>query len=220
MMHVGGGAISFFADPIGSNGEVWFALALNGSGVPFEAVRLSALKLYLVLRDVELDAFIYYDGMGGFRFLWTWGVLDPDELPEGIGDLHAGLGRELHRLMERRFVDTPERGRIGRWLGYDGPVTTLRVEDRAGGTSDRSKPADSDLVHFIVNDPRGGPIVPVPWSLNPPGNRAARPVDRSDLFRFDPDRHGTPQASVRLRRRFALPLNFARAALRVLEGAS
>ena len=79
MMHVGGGAISFFADPIGSNGEVWFALALNGSGVPFEAVRLSALKLYLVLRDVELDAFIYYDGMGGFRFLWTWGVLDPDE---------------------------------------------------------------------------------------------------------------------------------------------
>jgi hypothetical protein len=197
------GALAFFADPLAHPGEVWFSAVLSSTGSPFEVVRLTALKLRLALGDLGLDPLMYYDGTSGVRFLWTWGVPDPADLPFGFRKLNRTVAAGLRTALERRMADTPERDRIGRWLGFEGEVTVLT--DRPATAGDR--------VAFTVDEPGQGPSVLVPWSLSPDGSHAARPVTRADLYRFAPATKGSPAASARLRRRFPLPFNFPDAAL-------
>jgi len=70
------GAMAFYVSPVADSGEIWFALRMEPLGVPFEVVRLTALKLHLVLEDTGLDGLTVFDGDSGIWLLWTYGVVD------------------------------------------------------------------------------------------------------------------------------------------------
>jgi len=213
------GATAFFASPIANSGEVWFTIALNGGDLPFEVVRLTALKLLLVLEDAELDGLTVYDGNGSVRLLWTFGVIDPDDIPGDLWRFQSNIVSALQERLEERLVATPERDRIGRWLGFGGPVTQLegaRItagRGRSAGSGDEK--GDVVVISTGAMTPKG--LLRIPYSLNEATGLASRPVSRSDLYRFDRERHASPDNVRLLRRGFDVPLNLPRAVLRGLE---
>ena len=199
------GAVAFYVSPADRKGVVWFSLGLRASGVPFEAVRLTALKLILVLKDVEIDGMMVFDGHGGIDLLWTWGVIDPDDLPGDIWGFQMEIASALQERLEKRLFDTPERDRIGRWLGWDREVT--RFDNEGSG----------DGVTITLRAMSHGGLIRVPYSLNEETLRAAIPLTRNDLYRFDRDKDAEMEKAGRLRRRFELPLNFPRFVARALN---
>jgi len=190
------GAVAFYVSNADRNGVVWFSLGLRASGVPFEAVRLTALKLILVLNDVDIDGMMVFDGNSGIDLLWTWGVIDPDELSGDIRGFEGKVASALRERLEMRLLDTPERDRIGRWLGWDREVT--RFENEGSG--------DGVTITLRAMNRRG--YVRVPYSLNEETLRAAIPLTRNDLYRFDREKDAEMEKAGRLRRRFEIPLNF------------
>jgi hypothetical protein len=215
------GAVGFHVAPVSHNGEVWFHVHLKAGKAPFYVARLSALKLHLVLEDTRLDALKYYDGAGGIGFLWTYGVADPGGFSPDIWTFQHRVAARLHSRLEARLLETPERDRIGRWRGYSGEVTRLEYprmysQGPDPGVQHRVSPGDGGIV-LSARAMTGDGLIRVPWSLHEETGRAARPVSRSDLFRFDPERDGHPVTARRLRRRFDVPLNFPRAVAEALE---
>lgn len=212
------GTTAFFVSPIADSGEVWFALSLDGGNFPFEVVRLTALKLLLVLEDAELNGLLVYDGNGCIRLLWTYGVIDPDEIPGDLWRFQCNVASALQERVEERLRATPERDRIGRWLGYDGPVTRLegaRItagRGRSAGSGDEK--GDVVVISTGAMTPKG--LLRVPYSLNEATGFASLPVSRSDLYRFNRDRHASPDHVRLIRRGFEVPLNLPRAVLRGL----
>lgn len=215
---IGRGAAGFFAAPLSWEGEVWFSIGLEAGALPFEAVRLTALKLHLVLVDHDLDALKYYDGAGGIRFLWTWGVPDPDEFVPALWEFQRRVARRLRDLLEARLRGTPERERIGRWLGFEGDVTRLEAPRiiTGGATAAPFGDGGDDRIRFEFEAMAAHGFIRVPYSLHEVTGRAARPVSRADLFRFDPERDSTPVHARRLRRMFEIPVNFPRTVSREL----
>lgn len=228
---VGRGAVGFHVAPVSFDGEIWFHIHLRAGNAPFYVARLTALKMHLVLKDTRLDALKYYDGAGGIGFLWTYGVADAGDFSTDIWTFQHRVAARLHSRLEARLLGTPERGRIGRWRGYSGEVTRLEYprmykqgsvsggEPRAGagdGGAERN-PADDDRIVLSARAMTADGLIRVPYSLHEETGRAARPVSRSDLFRFDPEKDGLPARARRLRRRFVVPLNFPRAVAEALE---
>jgi hypothetical protein len=223
---VGKGATAFFISPIADSGEVWFSLSLKGVGLPFEVVRLTTLKLLLVLEDAGLDGLLVYDGNGEVLVMWTYGLIDPDDIPGDLWRFQHGVAAALQERVEARLAGTPERDRIGRWLGFDGPVTRLEGAwlpegtHRGGGTGGKSRSGgtegrDAVVISTGAMSPNG--LMRVPYSMNEDTGLASRPVTRSDLYRFDRERHASPDRVRRLRRRHEVPLNLPRAVTEELE---
>jgi len=214
---VGNGATAFFISPISDSGEVWFSLSLKGDGLPFEVVRLTTLKLLLVLDDAGLDGLMVYDGNGSVMLLWTYGLIDPDDIPGDLWRYQCNVASALQEKLEARMKGTPERDRIGRWLGFDGPVTRVEGARISGGRSRTSVMGEGEREVVVISteamSPKG--LMRVPYSMNEATGLASLPVTRSDLYRFDRERHASPDHVTRLRRRFTMPLNLPRA---VLEG--
>lgn len=199
------GAMAFYVSPVADSGEIWFALRMEPRGVPFEVVRLTALKLHLVLEDTGLDGLTVFDGDSGIWLLWTYGVVDPDELPGDIWSFQRSVAAALQVRIEERLDGTPERDRIGRWMGWEGRVT--RIEGTGTG--------DGVIVSAKAMSLDG--LVRVPFSLNEDTLLAAVPVSRGDLYRFGRERYASRDRARRLRRRFEIPLNFPRSVARVLQ---
>ncbi len=199
------GVVAFYVSPADRKGVVWFSLGLRAGGVPFEAVRLTALKLILVLRDVEIDGMMVFDGNCGIDLLWTYGVINPDDLPGDIWGFQRDVASALRERLEKRLLDTPERDRIGRWLGWNREVT--RFEDEGSG----------DGVTITLRAMNRSGSVRVPFSLNEETLRAAIPLTRNDLYRFDGDKDAEMEKAGRLRRSFEIPLNFPRFVARTLN---
>ncbi len=216
---VEGGTVAFLAGPVSWEGEVWFSVGLQAPGAPFEVTRLTALKLHLVLTETDINALMYYDGAGAVRFLWSWGVADPHELVDGIWEFQHRIARTLRHLVEKRLEGTPERVRIGRWLGYEGEVTRS-VPPRITGSRRRgssTETAGSDRVQFEFRAMESTGLMRVPFSLHESTGAAARPVSQADLYRFRPGRDATPSSARRLRRSFEIPINFPRTVSRDLS---
>ncbi len=199
------GVVAFYVSPADRKGVVWFSLGLRAGGVPFEAVRLTALKLILVLRDVEIDGMMVFDGNCGIDLLWTYGVINPDDLPGDIWGFQRDVASALRERLEKRLFDTPERDRIGRWLGWNREVT--RFENEGSG----------DGVTITLRAMNRSGSVRVPFSLNEETLRAAIPLTRNDLYRFDGDKDAEMEKAGRLRRSFEIPLNFPRFVARTLN---
>ncbi len=199
------GVVAFYVSPVTDSGEVWFVITLVAPKLPFDVVRLTALKLLLVLEDTGLDGLLVFDGDGGVGLLWTYGVVDPDDLPGDLWSFQHGVAAALQVRLEKRLAGTPERVRVGRWLGYEGPVT--RMEGAGRG--------DRVIITTGAMAPDG--LVRVPFSLHEDTGLAAVPVTREDLYRFKRDRHGAPARARRLRRHFEVPLNFPRAVAEALQ---
>ncbi|MFO7769207.1 MAG: hypothetical protein R6W82_09690 [bacterium] len=189
------GTAGLMVSPLSDEGEVWCFTRLRGVGVPFEAVRLTALKLRLALRDSGLDAMAIYDGDAGLLIGWSWGVPDPDEVPGTLTAWHETVAGALRSAAEERLTGTPERERIGRWLGFEAPVT-LRSPQGAGVLFEALGPGD----HLRV-----------PFSLHPGTGRGVVPLALEGLYRFEPAA-AAPRRIQRLRGRPMPPLNFLRAA--------
>ena len=190
--------------PVDAAGESWFALRLTvPPWCPFEVVRLSALKLALVLEDALLEPWFCYDGAGGLTLLWSWGRAEGDDFPEGVEAFHARTGLELQQRLERRLAGTPERDRVGRWTGYEGAVSRFDVlggEPPAGDEAEGTPPVRLATVGVV---PPGR--LRVPWSLNEASGRAVRPLSREDLYRFDPEVDAEPDRVKDIRREFPVP---------------
>jgi hypothetical protein len=171
-----------------------------------------------VLCDHGIEALKYYDGAGAVRFVWSWGVPDPDDLAGGLRRFQDSIARRLRDLLEERLDNTPERDRIGRWLGYEGDVTTIvppRTND-VGQVPDAVCAEDRDRIRFEFMDMEEEGLLRVPYSLHEATGAAARPVSRADLFRFVPERDAAPERARRLRRAFEIPINFPRTVFRDL----
>jgi hypothetical protein len=198
------GGIGLAVPPVDAAGEIWFALRLTApQWCPFEVVRLSALKLALVLEDALLEPWYCYDGVGGLTLLWTWGRADENDFPEGLEAFHTRAGLALQQRLERRLAGTPEQDRVGRWTGYLGPVTRFDVlggEPPAGAEAEGTPPVRLAVVGAV---PPGR--LRVPWSLNEVSGRAVRPLSREDLYRFDPEVDAEPERVKALRRDFPVP---------------
>ena len=207
---VEGGAVTFFVSPVDDSGEVWFSLKLEPRGVPFEVVRLTALKLLLVLLDLELDGLTVFDGNEGIELLWTYGVLAPDDLCTDIWSFQLSVLKALQVRLEKRLQGTPERERIGRWIGWDSPGIGLEkpVEGRGSGAGEG----------VVLSSGAVSPddLIRVPFSLNEETLQASVPVTQSDLYRFQRERDSDPRSARLLRRRFEMPLNFPRHVTRAL----
>ena len=108
------------------------------------------------------------------------------------------------------MAGTPERERIGRWLGYEGEVTRL-ISPRITETE------HSGRVRFDFSAMESKSLLRVPFSLHEDTQLAARPVTQSDLYRFEPERDASADRTRRLRRRFEIPVNFARTVSRDLS---
>ncbi len=208
---VGKGATAFFISPIADSGEVWFSLSLKGDGFPFEVVRLTTLKLLLVLEDAGLDGLLVYDGNGTVILLWTYGVIDPDDIPGDLWSFQRDVAGALQERVEARLVGTPERDRIGRWLGYDGPVTRLEGARMMDGKSRSAGAGVREAVMISTGAMSPNGLMRVPYSMNESTRLASLPVTRSDLYRFDRERDASPDHVRRLRRRYEVPLNLPRA---------
>gem|GEM_PF-1750477 len=223
------GARGFSIPPVDERGEVWTVLRLTTpSGCPFEVVRLTTLKLALVLEDTGLEPWFCYDGEGGLMLLWSLGVPDEDGPAAGIETFHDRVLTSLQDRLETRLAGTPERDRIGRWLGYEGPVTRLEepvpgMTDGGGAAGERRsvgpQTGDEDEewrvgLHLV-------PVVPggrlrAPWSLHEASVKALRPLSRQDLYRFDPERDALPAAVAGMRRDPPVPYHPPRYVERVL----
>jgi len=204
---VAAGAVGFEAGLRDRSGEIWFALALTGPDLPFEVIRLTTLKLLLVLDDLDLAYLVLFDGCESVIILWTWGAADPDELPGGLWGFERTVAARLRDRLEERFAGTSERRRIGRWIGYDGPVTRIGDGLAAGGsvlTMDTHRLSPAGLVR-------------VPYSLHEGTGLAVVPLTRSDLYRFRRQEHAQPARARRLRRQIEVPINFPRETQRLLE---
>ncbi len=208
---VGKGATAFFVSPISDSGEVWFSLSLHGDGLPFEVVRLTTLKLLLILEDTGLDGLLVYDGNGAVILLWTYGVIDPDDIPGDLWNFQRRVAGALRERVEARLVGTPERDRIGRWLGYDGPVTRLEGARIPGGKSRSGGAGGREAVIISTGAMSPNGLLRVPYSMHEATGLASLPVTRSDLYRFNRERHAAPDRVRRLRRRYEVPLNLPRA---------
>lgn len=214
------GVVAFYISSIADSGEVWFSLCLESDSLPFEVVRLTALKLLLVLEDEELDGLMVYDGGNGIELFWTYGVLDPDELGDDLWGFQYRVAAALQERLEKRLEPTPERNRVGRWLGFEGPATRLegmRISRREGGRRVDPEGEGEDVVVISTRAMAPKGLIRAPYSLNEESGLAAVPVTRSDLYRFDPEIKATPDRVRRLRRRFEVPLNFPKAVIEALE---
>ncbi len=198
------GGIGLAVPPVEAAGEIWFALRLTApEWCPFEVVRLSALKLALVLEDALLEPWFCFDGAGGLILLWTWGRADEDDFPESLEAFHARAGLALQQRLERRLAGTPERDRVGRWTGYEGAVSrfdALGGEPPAGDEAEGTPPLRLATVSVV---PPGR--LRVPWSLHESSGRAVRPLSREDLYRFDPEVDAEPDRVKDIRREFPVP---------------
>ncbi len=217
------GASAFFLSPLARTHEVWFALGLTARGIPFEASRLITLKLLLVLGDLDIDRLILFNGDRGFTLLWTWGAPDPDELPGGLWNFQRTVAARLRDLMETRLAGTMERDRIGRWVGYEGPVTRIesgpalgRLPVSGGGRAVGQAPGD-DCVVLDSGALAPAGLIRAPYSLHECSGLATFPLTRDDLYRFRRDEHAESGRVSRLRREYEVPLNFAREVGRQLE---
>lgn len=214
------GAKAFHVSPIAETGEVWFALALDSGNLPFEAVRLTALKLLLVLEDVQLDGMLTFDGRKGIGLLWSYGVFNSDEINEDLWKFQHRVAAAIQERLEQRLASTPERDRIGRWIGYEGPVTRLegiRIDYRTGGAIPSSPGEGHDLVVISTSAMTPNGLVRAPLSLHEETGLSVMPVSRSDLYSFDMERGGAPERARRLRRLFEVPLNLPKAVITAFE---
>lgn len=222
MDRVAEGTRGFTIPPVAGDGEVWTVLSLSvPTGCPFEVVRLTALKLALVLEDVELEPWFCYDGAGGLSLLWSLGVPDGDGPAAGIEMFHQRVLDHLQDRLEARLAGTPERDRIGRWIGYEGPVTRREVS-ASGPAGSGAVGGERPLGPEVGNEEeawqvgmRMVPVVPAgrlraPWSLHETSGEALRPLSRTDLYRFDPDRDARPSAVMGMRRDPPLPYHHPR----------
>jgi hypothetical protein len=198
------GGVGLTAPPVDADGEVWFALRMTTPAwCPFEVVRLSALKLALVLEDALLEPWFCYDGAGGLTLLWTWGRADGDDFPEGVEAFHARTALALQQRLEARLAGTPERDRVGLWTGYEGAVSRFDVlggEPPAGDEVEGAPPLRLAVVGVV---PPGR--LRVPWSLHESSGRVVRPLSRDDLYRFDPEVDAEPDRVKDIRREFPVP---------------
>jgi len=201
------GAAGFQMGLRARTGEVWFALAVTAPELPFDAVRLTALKLLLVLDDLDIAYLVLLDGDRSLIAVWTWGAADPDELPGGLWGFERTVAARLRDRLEDRFAGTRERDRIGRWIGYDGPVTRMGDAFNAGG---QIVTLDTGLLA-----PTG--LMRVPYSLHEGTGLAAIPLTHSDLYTLRPEEAATAGRARRLRRTFEVPINFPRETGRILE---